>query len=82
MLSGEYKAVNRFGQVYKLIFKIKATGKYVVFGGYQLGSQGSKIIIEILNPEDLYPTGGIKEVSCSTFKLHNFGGQDAHPTRL
>ncbi|WP_414518757.1 hypothetical protein [Nostoc sp. PCC 9305] len=21
-------------------------------------------------------------VSCSTFKLHNYGGQDAHPTRV
>ena len=63
MLGGEYKAVRTSGQVYKLILKIKATGEYAVFGGYQLGSQGSKIIVEILNPEDLYPTGEIREVS-------------------
>ena len=63
MLGGEYKAVRTSGQVYKLILKIKNTGEYAVFGGYQLGSQGSKIIVEILNPEDLYPTGGLREVS-------------------
>ncbi|WP_189523403.1 hypothetical protein [Nostoc sp. PA-18-2419] len=54
MLGKEYKAVNCFGQVYKLILKINAIGEYIVFGGYQLGSQASKIIIKILNPEDLY----------------------------
>lgn len=63
MLSGEYKAVNFSGQVYKLILRIKNTGEFAVFGGYQLGSKGSKIIVEILNPEDLYPTGGVRQVS-------------------
>ncbi|QSJ19055.1 hypothetical protein JYQ62_10125 [Nostoc sp. UHCC 0702] len=63
MLGGEYKAVRSSGQVYKLILKIKSTGEYAVFGGYELGSKGSKIIVEILNPEDLYPTGGIRQVS-------------------
>ncbi|PHJ57296.1 hypothetical protein VF14_30280 [Nostoc linckia z18] len=69
MLGGEYKAISPSGQVYKLILKIKATGEYAVFGGYQLGSQGSKIIVEILNPEDLYPTGGIREVSPSEIEI-------------
>ncbi|MBE9202030.1 MULTISPECIES: hypothetical protein [unclassified Nodularia (in: cyanobacteria)] len=63
MLGGEYKAVNPSGQIYKLIFRIKSTGEFAVFGGYQLGSKGSKIIVEILNSEDLYPTGGVRQVS-------------------
>ncbi|MBD2693882.1 hypothetical protein [Anabaena catenula] len=63
MLGGEYKAVKPSGQVYKLILKIKKTGEYAVFGGYPLGTRGSKIIVEILNPDDLYPTGGIRQVS-------------------
>jgi hypothetical protein len=63
MLGGEYKAVRTSGQVYKLILRIKSTGEYAVFGGYQLGSQGSKVIVEILSPEDLCPTGGLREVS-------------------
>jgi hypothetical protein len=69
MLGGEYKAVRTSGQVYKLILKIKSTGEYAVFGGYQLGSQGSKIIVEVLNPEDLYPTGGLREVSPSDLEI-------------
>ncbi|MEH2082990.1 MAG: hypothetical protein V7K89_24330 [Nostoc sp.] len=63
MLGEEYKAVKTSGQVYKLILRIKSTGEYAVFGGYQLGSHGSKIIVEILNPEDLFPTGGLREIS-------------------
>lgn len=63
MLGGEYKAVRSSGQVYKLILRIKSTGEYAIFGGYELGSKGSKIIVEILNPEDLYPTGGIRQVA-------------------
>lgn len=63
MLGEEYKTVNPSGQVYKLIFRIKNTDEYAVFAGYQLGSHGSKIIVEIINPEDLYPTGGVRQVS-------------------
>lgn len=63
MLGGEYKAVNPSGQVYKLILRIKSTGEFAVFGGYQLGSKGSKIIVEILNSSELYPTGGVRQVS-------------------
>ncbi|MEH1842396.1 MAG: hypothetical protein V7L20_27620 [Nostoc sp.] len=62
MLGEEYKAVKTSGQVYKLILIIKSTGEYAVFGGYQLGSHGSKIIVEILNPKDLFPTGGLREI--------------------
>jgi hypothetical protein len=63
MLGKEYKSVSPSGQVYKLILRIKKTGEYGVFGGYQLGTQGSGIVVEILNPDDLYPTGGIRLVS-------------------
>lgn len=63
MLGAEYKAVSSSGQIYKLILKLKSTGEYVVFGGYTLGSHGKKIIVEVLNSQDLYPTGGVREVS-------------------
>ncbi len=63
ILGGNYKAVNSSGQSYKLILRIKNTGEYAIFGGYQLGNNGSGIIVEILNPQDLYPTGGVKLVS-------------------
>ncbi|MEH2373276.1 hypothetical protein [Nostoc sp.] len=69
MLGREYKAVRTSGQAYKLILIIKSTGEYAVFGGYQLGSQGSKIIVEILNQEDLYPTGGLREISPSDIEI-------------
>ncbi|MCC5663465.1 hypothetical protein LC653_05830 [Nostoc sp. CHAB 5784] len=69
MLGKEYKAVRTSGQIYKLILRIKSTGEYAVFGGYQLGSQGSKIIVEVLNSEDLYPTGGLREVSPSDVEI-------------
>lgn len=63
MLGEEYKTIRSSGQVYKLILRIKSTGELAVFGGYQLGSKGSKIIVEILNSSDLYPTGGVRQVS-------------------
>lgn len=63
MLGEEYKTVNPSGQIYKLILRIKNTGELAVFSGYQLGSKGSKIIVEILNREDLSPTGGVRQVS-------------------
>lgn len=63
MLGEDYKAVKPSGQFYKLILRIKNTGEFAVFGGYQLGSKGSKIIVEILNSENLYPTGGVRQVS-------------------
>ncbi|WP_414544224.1 hypothetical protein [Nostoc sp. CCY0012] len=63
MLGEEYKTVNPSGQIYKLILRIKNTGELAVFSGYQLGSKGSKIIVEILNGEDLSPTGGVRQVS-------------------
>jgi hypothetical protein len=69
MLGKEYKSVRPSGQVYKLILRIKSTGEFAVFGGYQLGTKGSKIIVEILNPEDLYPTGGVREVSPSDIEI-------------
>ncbi|MDJ0734192.1 MAG: hypothetical protein QNJ47_08950 [Nostocaceae cyanobacterium] len=63
MLGEEYKAVTPSGKAYKLILRIKATNEYAVFGGYQLGSHGSGVIAEILDPQTLYPTGGVKVVS-------------------
>ncbi len=63
MLSGDYKGIRPSGRVYKLILKIKTTGEIAVFGGYQLGSKGTKVIVEILDPNDFYPTGGVREVS-------------------
>ncbi len=63
MLGKEYKAVRSSGKPYKLILRIKSTGEYAVFGGYTLGSKGTKIIVEILNSQDFYPTGGVREVS-------------------
>ncbi|QLE54816.1 hypothetical protein [Nostoc sp. TCL26-01] len=63
MLGGDYKAVSASGQVYKLILKIKNTGEYAVFGGYRLGSKGSKIVVEVISKEDFYPTSGVREVS-------------------
>jgi len=63
MLGKEYKAVRSSGKLYKLILRIKSTGEYAVFGGYTLGSKGTKIIVEILNSQDFYPTGGVREVS-------------------
>ncbi|MCU0535429.1 MAG: hypothetical protein MUD14_16190 [Hydrococcus sp. Prado102] len=63
MLGEEYKAITPSGKVYKLILRIKTTNEYAVFGGYQLGSRGSGIIAEILEPQTFYPTGGVKLVS-------------------
>jgi hypothetical protein len=63
MLGKEYKSVRSSGKPYKLILRIKSTGEYAVFGGYTLGSKGTKIIVEILNSQDFYPTGGVREVS-------------------
>jgi hypothetical protein len=63
MLGEEYKTVTSSGKAYKLILRIKSTNEYVVFGGYQLGSQGSRVIAEILDPQTFYPTGGVKLVS-------------------
>jgi hypothetical protein len=48
ILGKEYKSVSPSGQVYKLILRIKKTGEYGVFGGYQLGTQGSGIVVEVL----------------------------------
>ncbi|MBO3457154.1 hypothetical protein G7B40_029330 [Aetokthonos hydrillicola Thurmond2011] len=63
MLGEEYKVVNPSGQVYKLILRIKSTGEFAVFVGYQLGSKGSRIIVEILDSQNLSPTGGVRQVS-------------------
>jgi hypothetical protein len=63
MLGEEYKTVTSSGKAYKLILRIKTTNEYVVFGGYQLGSHGSGVIAEILDPQTFYPTGGVKLVS-------------------
>ncbi|MBD2252289.1 hypothetical protein [Nostoc parmelioides] len=71
MLGGEYKAVNPSRQVYKLILIIKNTGEFATFGGYQLGSQGSQIVVEILNSEDLSPTGGVRQVSPGDIEILN-----------
>lgn len=64
-----YKSVTPSGQVYKLILRVKDTGEYAVFGGYELGSKGTRVIVEILNPEDLYPTGGLRQVSPSDLEI-------------
>ncbi len=61
MLGENYKKIGSSG-IYKLILKIKTTGEMAVFGGYQLGSKGTKVIVEILDPNDFYPTGGVREV--------------------
>jgi hypothetical protein len=63
MLGKEYQSVATSGKTYKLILKIKATNEYAVFGGYQLGSHGTGIIVEILDSQTFYPTGGVKLVS-------------------
>jgi hypothetical protein len=42
---------------------VKNTGEYAVFSGYQIGSNGSGVIIEVLDPETFYPTAGCKVVS-------------------
>lgn len=69
MLGKEYKAISPSGKAYKLILRIKNTNEYAVFGGYQLGSKGSGIIAEILDPQTFYPTGGVKLVSPSDLEI-------------
>jgi hypothetical protein len=63
MLGEEYKTGTSSGKTYKLILRVKSTNEYAVFGGYQLGSHGSKVIAEILDSQTFYPTGGVKPVS-------------------
>jgi hypothetical protein len=62
MQGKEYKAILPSGQTYKLILKIKSTNEYAIFGGYQLDSNGSGVIVEILDSK-YYQTGGVKIVS-------------------
>ncbi len=62
MLENEDKTEVPFGKTYKLILKIKDTNEYAIFGGYQLGSNGSGVIVEILD-SNFYQTGGVKVVS-------------------
>ncbi|MDX2273041.1 MAG: hypothetical protein NW237_13985 [Cyanobacteriota bacterium] len=69
MLGEEYKAVTPSGKAYKLILKIKSTNEYAIFGGYQLGSRGSGIVVEILDPQTFYPTGGVKLASPSDLEI-------------
>jgi hypothetical protein len=71
MLGEEYKVVSQSGKTYKLILRIKSTGEYAVFGGYQLGSHGSGVIAEILDSQNLYPTGGVKLVSPGDLEILN-----------
>jgi hypothetical protein len=62
MLKNENKTQVSLGKTYKLILKIKNTNEYAIFGGYQLGSNGSGIIVEILD-SNFYQTGGVKVVA-------------------
>ena len=62
MLENEDKTEVPLGKTYKLILKIKDTNEYAIFGGYQLGSNGSGVIVEILD-SNFYQTGGVKVVS-------------------
>ena len=62
MLVDKNKTEIPSGQTYKLILKIKDTNEYAIFGGYQLGSNGSGVIVEILD-SNFYQTGGVKLVS-------------------
>lgn len=62
MLGNEDKTEVPLGKTYKLILKIKDTNEYAIFGGYQLGSNGSGVIVEILD-SNFYQTGGVKVVS-------------------
>ena len=62
MLENENKTQVSLGKTYKLILKIKNTNEYAIFGGYQLGSNGSGIIVEILD-SNFYQTGGVKVVA-------------------
>jgi hypothetical protein len=62
MQGKEYKANLLSGKTYKLILKIKNTNEYAIFGGYQLGSNGSGVIVEILD-SNFYQTGGVKVVA-------------------
>lgn len=62
MQGKEYKAILPSGQTYKLILKIKSTNECAIFGGYQLDSNGSGVIVEILDSK-YYQTGGVKIVS-------------------
>lgn len=62
MLENENKTEVPLGKTYKLILKIKDTNEYAIFGGYQLGSNGSGVIVEILD-SNFYQTGGVKVVS-------------------
>ncbi|AFZ36518.1 hypothetical protein Sta7437_2999 [Stanieria cyanosphaera PCC 7437] len=71
MLGEEYKVVSQSGKTYKLILRIKSTGEYAVFGGYQLGSHGSGVIAEILDSQNLYPTSGVKLVSPGDLEILN-----------
>ncbi len=65
------KAVRPLAEVDDLIFRIKSTGEYAVFGGHLLDSKGSKIRAKILNPnpKDLYLTGGDRLVSLSEIEI-------------
>jgi hypothetical protein len=69
MIGDKYKVASTSGQVYKLILKVKSTGEFAVFGGYQLGSHGSGVIVEILDQETLYPTGGTRIVAPSEIAI-------------
>jgi hypothetical protein len=62
MLENENKTQFPLGKTYKLILKIKDTNEYAIFGGYQLGSNGSGVIVEILD-SNFYQTGGVKVVA-------------------
>jgi hypothetical protein len=62
MLTEKNKTEFPLGKTYKLILKIKETNEYAIFGGYQLGSNGSGIIVEILD-SNFYQTGGVKVVA-------------------
>jgi hypothetical protein len=62
MLGDKNKTEIPSGQTYKLILKIKDTNEYAIFGGYHLGSNGSGIIVQILD-SNFYQTGGVKLVS-------------------
>ncbi|MEH2010440.1 hypothetical protein [Nostoc sp.] len=64
------KVVSPSQEVYDLIFRIKSTGEYAVFGGNILDNKG-KIIAKILNPnpKDLYLTGGYRLVLPSEIEI-------------
>ncbi|MEH2465131.1 hypothetical protein [Nostoc sp.] len=71
VLSENDKVVSPSREVYDLIFRIKSTGEYAVFGGHILDKKNSKIMAKILNanPKDLYLTGGYRLVSPSEIEI-------------